>query len=378
MHGGGRDPGGGRPRRPEMPAGSWVPAPPPSAAPPPPPPRLPPAPPPPPGIPTSPTGRVPQWVLDQAVGRPVDPVPWRNWEAGPRRGRPGFLRRRRRRRGASTARGVLAVLVVLVLALGTAVLLGPRPWPWEGAPDTTWSADRGPASGPVVGDEWPTPGFEAAPSPLGSPPAVPEDGEYGFVAVQADGVTPVAYDPCRPVRWVLRPDGAPPGGADLVEEVMARTSAATGLQFVFDGTTDEVWQAARPAYQPDRYGDRWAPVLVGWATPAEVPELAGAVVGLGGSAAVSVGGPRVFVTGAVALDAEWAAGAARTSTGRDLLLDVVLHEIGHVVGLDHVDDPGELMHSELLAPGDSGRDGLGPGDRAGLAALGAGACEPAL
>jgi hypothetical protein len=48
---------------------------------------------------------------------------------------------------------------------------------------------------------------------------------------------------------------------------------------------------------------------------------------------------------------------------------VVLHELGHLVGLDHVRDRGELMF-----PTANDVVGYGPGDLQGLAALGRGAC----
>ena len=55
---------------------------------------------------------------------------------------------------------------------------------------------------------------------------------------RADG-SPVTFDPCRPVHVVVRPDHEPPGGRALLLEALADLSAATGLQFVDDGTTDE-------------------------------------------------------------------------------------------------------------------------------------------
>ena len=60
-------------------------------------------------------------------------------------------------------------------------------------------------------------------------------------------------------------------------------SAASGLQFVYDGTTAEAPSKTRETYQPDRYGKQWAPVLIAWSTPEESPDLAGKVAGTGGA-----------------------------------------------------------------------------------------------
>ncbi|MFC7573176.1 hypothetical protein ACFQX8_12580 [Klenkia terrae] len=121
----------------------------------------------------------------------------------------------------------------------------------------------------------PTPGGEESDEPLGTPPTAPDSDVYAFVAEQADGVTPVAYDPCRPVAVVLSTDGAPEGAEAMLVDALARMTAVTGLQFRYDGPTDEVPGGGRAAYQPDRYGDRWAPVVVGWRTPSRSPAWPG-------------------------------------------------------------------------------------------------------
>lgn len=64
-----------------------------------------------------------------------------------------------------------------------------------------------------------------------------------------------------------------------MHDSVARITELTGLRFVVDGYTDEPPSEDRPPCQPERYGDRWAPVLIGWQDEAENPALAGNVVG---------------------------------------------------------------------------------------------------
>jgi hypothetical protein len=113
-------------------------------------------------------------------------------------------------------------------------------------------------------------------------------------------------------------------------------------------------------------------VLVAWTTPDQDRRLGGDVAGLGGSIVVTepLSGRRSYVTGSVSLDTPTLAGLlVHGWEGRQQARAVVLHELGHVLGLGHVADPRELMHSEDLA-----RTSFGPGDRAGLARLGRGRC----
>jgi hypothetical protein len=222
--------------------------------------------------------------------------------------------------------------------------------------------------------EVPPPGFEAASSPLGVPPAT--TGSTAYVLQESpDPDQPfVAYDPCRPIHYVVRPDLALPGTDKLIRESVAAVSAATGLQFVYDGPTSEAPVKDREAYQPDRYGKKWAPILIAWSTPEEAPELAGRVAGTGGSTSIQVQGePYVYVSGQVLLDAPGLTETLAFPDGAALVRAVIMHELAHVVGLDHVNDPTQLMFEE-----NSGQLDFAAGDRAGLALLGTGECVPRL
>lgn len=192
-------------------------------------------------------------------------------------------------------------------------------------------------------------------------------GPHTFMHADAHGV-PVRYDPCRPVHYVVNPAGGPPGAVDLVRGAVGVISAATGLAFVDDGTTSEPVSEHRDPVQRDRYGDRWAPVLVGFAKRGTFEGLTGQVAGLGGSYEITTGTGARLVTGQITLASDTfdqliAAGRAGQAT------TIVQHELGHVVGLDHVDDPGQLMYRS-----NKGQVNLGPGDVEGLAIAGSGPC----
>jgi hypothetical protein len=101
------------------------------------------------------------------------------------------------------------------------------------------------------------------------------------------------------------------------------------------------------------------------------PELAGDVAAVAGPVGgrSDVPGSQRWLSGQVVLDADDLAGVLRGPAGRERVLATVLHELGHLVGLAHVADAAQLMHSE------SGElSGFADGDRRGLRAVGSGAC----
>lgn len=312
----------------------------------------------------SPSGRIPQWVLEEAREQQrlagMNPRQRRReqrrtarvarrtasrWSKG--------LRRRNRAWRASPAIGIvlLAVLWFTPDLFNQYALPVVRPY--------------------LPNASAPPPGADAARKPIGAPPTVTDAGGYRFMESPDPDQEMVAYDPCRPVRVVVRTDNAPQGGQRLIEEAVGAVSAATGLQFVDAGTTTEAPSSRREPYQPDRYGRQWAPVLITWSDAEEYPDLAGNVAGRGGSTARQAGNdPFVYVTGQVILDAP---SLTAMMERPERVRAVIMHELAHVLGLDHVDDPEQLMYGDNV-----GLTDFAPGDRAGLARLGAGTCVPKL
>jgi hypothetical protein len=209
------------------------------------------------------------------------------------------------------------------------------------------------------------------PERLARVPNATGKGTFAFSAHQpGDPSKPVAYNPCREVLVRINPDGGPSDAVALVQEALADVGEATGLVFRYDGTTPERpnWESATV---PSVLGSAQAPpVLVSWATSDEVRQLDGDVAGIGGSVSMSFGDGVVrYVTGGVTLDADAFERIAAQPDGAAEMRAIVLHELGHVVGLGHVNDAGELMNGDNVGLLD-----FGGGDRRGLAALGAGSC----
>jgi hypothetical protein len=204
---------------------------------------------------------------------------------------------------------------------------------------------------------------------------VAADPSFTFTATQPGSSEPVAFDPCRPIRYVVRPTGAPPDGAELLTEGLRRITEATGLEFISAGTTDEAPAPGRPNFQPDRYGDQWAPVLFAWSTPSEYEGLAGPVIGETSTTPVEVDdGQQVLVSGQVVLDVPQIEDRLQYAGGRPIAIAVVTHELGHLVGLGHVLDSRQLMYPSAQPLVTD----FGQGDLTGLAELGSGRCYDSL
>jgi hypothetical protein len=200
-------------------------------------------------------------------------------------------------------------------------------------------------------------------------PAVQEQGipggHYEFLATQRGSDQPVGWNPCREIHYVVNPDGSPPEWEALVKDGIEEVEDRTGLAFQYDGETEE--RNFEDRFAPN--GDA-LPVLIGWADEDEVPELNGDVAGIGGATYREAAGRRAYVTGMVVLDVDTYDKLASSKDAESVELAVLLHELGHLVGLGHVDDRGEIMYAEGVT-----RTSYGTGDLDGLARLGAVPCH---
>jgi hypothetical protein len=190
--------------------------------------------------------------------------------------------------------------------------------------------------------------------------------DYSFILKDAAG-HPYRWNPCAPIHYVENLADAPDGSAQDLATAIQRVSAATGIAFVDDGASGEIPSLHRDAYQPTRYGARWAPVLIAWVTPGQtdIP------FSHASETAAGVASPELpddqlgkeYVSGWVAINASAPSPTGFASAGDQG--PVLQHELGHVMGMGHVKKWGELMQ-----PSGGGVTDYGPGDLAGLKLLG--------
>lgn len=279
------------------------------------------------------------------------------------------------RRGLRRMQLLLAAGALLVVAL-------PVAWPRLGLPASggIWDDIGGPSSTVQAA---PAPGQPAAPGPTGPRPQpgprvspgrklhpatiptrgtviaptrpvvarkVVRDACHFFQAAQG---IPVAWSHAGPIPFVVRRTAGPPDGLELVLQALQRISNASGYRFTFQGLTETLPTAASAAGRTDLW--------IGWAFDDELPNLrdpsgdSSTILGVGGPTITAGPGARPAITGASAAlraDQNTSAGfGPGVSMG-----NVLLHELGHALGLEHTTTDGTLMFPSLSTRQSDGLD----------------------
>lgn len=198
---------------------------------------------------------------------------------------------------------------------------------------------------------------------------LPGNGTYQFLRHQPGStILPVTYSSCRPILVEINTDGVDDRtlARNTVLQAMGEVSAATGRAVVYVGPSSR--RASWPAPPLTLVGGE-LPVLVSFATPDQLRALVGHA-GVAGSSAVVREGVATYVTGQAVLNSDVIDRYLAEPGGEAMARAIAMHELGHVVGLGHVDDKREIMYPRAQ------REQLefGPGDRRGLALLGQGPC----
>lgn len=169
---------------------------------------------------------------------------------------------------------------------------------------------------------------------------------------------------CRTIPYRVNLAGTPHRNLVVVRAAIAQIAAASGYSFRYAGPTSVV-PFARGHDAMDQVPDDG--LYIAWSDADAVPRLAGDVVGLGGPGASynRVGSQWQVTSGGVVVDRN--ADLSTRMTAGPTLMSLLLHELGHAMGLGHSPSKANVMYEGL---GPWSRPSLGPGDRAGLRDLG--------
>ena len=182
------------------------------------------------------------------------------------------------------------------------------------------------------------------------------------------------WNPCRAHTYKVNLASVPSKSkkAMLAEThaAMRLLAAKTGMSFKYKGATREVPRNGSSTKQS-------ADIVIAYTTPSKTNySLSGPTAGMGGYSGISkggnVGGKTTYTTaitkGFLVVDTPDALQYFEAGFGKGARRgNLLLHELGHVVGLGHVNNGALLMNPAVtsLTP-----NGYAAGDRAGLAKVG--------
>jgi hypothetical protein len=174
------------------------------------------------------------------------------------------------------------------------------------------------------------------------------------------GHHPLRWNPCRAIHYRVNLHRAPRHAAADVKEALRRISQISRLHFVRDGKTK---------YIPQDNLRQKEPLVIAWARTQKSSWFAGErfANGVGGVWGAERPGRKNYITHGFAVIAVNGAGQRQYVPGFGAGFTngaLLLHELGHAMGLDHAKHPNEIMYPAQT--GTSPAAIYGAGDYRGL------------
>lgn len=192
---------------------------------------------------------------------------------------------------------------------------------------------------------------------------------YRFMSAGKKGRNPARWNNCTPVNWYLNRNGASKATIKDLRYAITHVAEATGLTFKYAGTTKYLYDPNRNPWDEKPGAEQPDGLSIGFTTSKDWPKVVEGAIGLGGlsTSGGDEWGAYIYRGRVLAmLDAfSDARGYPRSKEQRrDAMRELLLHEIGHAMNLDHVTDEDQVMYPSVqwgdLTPA------YGDGDRAGL------------
>ena len=205
-----------------------------------------------------------------------------------------------------------------------------------------------------------------APAPAPSEPATQDLGSPADFSLFDTGRpgSVFRWNPCAAIGYQVDLGGLSPAYEAAVTRAVDDVATATGLTFHYLGTTQYRGSVTDPAQASWPEG---TDLLVTVAGEQESATLAGSTIGFASLLRSAwVGADARIGRAEIVLEREFLSSAASADMGA--VRELVMHELGHAVGLAHAGDASQVMYPSM-----SGRANpvFQAGDRAGLARVGA-------
>lgn len=196
-------------------------------------------------------------------------------------------------------------------------------------------------------------------------------GDIGYRLSMVNGQV-IRWNPCRVITYQVNTAGATAGALADVQGAMARVASANGLSFRYLGPTAAIPQKSWQSSWPSNTGD----IVVAWAYAGSGAGrstlLPSSAVGEGGWTSTGTYTPSGSIVwqirhGFVVLNRA-SNSALRPGFGAGQTRgELLLHEVGHTVGLQHTSATTQILYTTLKARSTTA---YGSGDLMGLRRVG--------